>query len=142
MSQKKNSTQNLNKVIFIRIYDVNKDLPIISREGYTDQDRYMMYGGDSIPEIFKVYVVMLVTKYKTTQFGTEGEKMYVLLGPDMDTSNPRYLFPSHDTWVKLPAEEGNGEFMKELEARQREGGRMGLNESTQTNQPLREVMRL
>ncbi len=122
---------------FIRIYDVNKDLPIISREGYTDQDRYMMYGGDSIPEIFKVYVVMLVTKYKTTQFGTEGEKMYVLLGPDMDTSNPRYLFPSHDTWVKLPKEEGHDEFMKELETRQREGGRMGLNESTQTNQPLK-----
>ena len=144
---KTNPTQTLNEAKqefnpelkqgdFIRIYDVNKDLPIISREGYTDQDRYMMYGGDSIPEIFKVYVVMLVTKYKTTQFGTEGEKMYVLLGPDMDTSHPRYLFPSHDTWVKLPKEEGNDEFMKELETRQREGGRMGLNESTQTNQPL------
>ena len=73
---------------FIRIYDVDKDSPLISQKGYTDQDRYMMYGGDSVPEIFKVYVVMLVTKYKTTQFGKEGEKMYVLMGPDMNPSRP------------------------------------------------------
>ena len=122
---------------FVRIYDVDKVSPVISREGYVTQDRYMLYGGDSIPEMFKVYVVMLVTKHKVTQSGTEGEKMYVLLGPDMDTSRPLYLFPSHDTWVKLPEEEGNGEFMKELKTRQREVERMGLNESTQTNQPLK-----
>jgi len=110
---------------FIRIYDVDKDSPIISREGYIDQDRYMMYGGDSIPEIFKVYVVMLVTKYKTTQFGREGEKMYVLMGPDMDPSRPYYIFPSHDTWVKVPKEEGLEAFKEGLESYRR----MHLNES-------------
>ncbi len=145
---KTNPTQTLNETKqefnpelkqgdFVRIYDVDKVSPVISREGYVTQDRYMLYGGDSIPEMFKVYIVMLVTKHKVTQSGTEGEKMYVLLGPDMDTSRPLYLFPSHDTWVKLPEEEGNGEFMKELETRQREVERMGLNESTQTNQPLK-----
>jgi len=110
---------------FIRIYDVDKDSPIISREGYTDQDRYMMYGGESIPEIFKVYVVMLVTKYKTTQFDKEGEKMYVLMGPDMNPSRPYYIFPSHDTWVKLPKEEGMEAFKEGIESYHR----MNLNES-------------
>ena len=110
---------------FIRIYDVDKDSPIISREGYTDQDRYTMYGGDSIPEIFKVYVVMLVTKYKTTQFGREGEKIYVLMGPDMNPSRPYYIFPSHDTWVKVPKEEGLEAFKEGLESYHR----MHLNES-------------
>ena len=118
---------------FIRIYDVDKDSPIISREGYTDQDRYMMYGGESIPEIFKVYVVMLVTKYKTTQFGREGEKMYVLMGPDMNPSRPYYIFPSHDTWVKLSKEEGMEAFKEGIESYHR----MNLNESTETNQPLK-----
>jgi len=141
---KTNPTQTLNEAKqefnpdlkegdFIRIYDVDKDSPIISREGYTDQDRYMMYGGESIPEIFKVYVVMLVTKYKTTQFDKEGEKMYVLMGPDMNPSRPYSIFPSHDTWVKLPKEEGMEAFKEGIESYHR----MNLNESTETNQPLK-----
>ncbi len=132
------SKQELNPELkqgdFIRIYNVDKDPPIISREGYTDQDRYMMYGGDSIPEIFKVYVVMMATTHK--RMGREGEKnekIYVLLGPDMNTSRLVYLIPTHDTWVKLSREEGMEEFKNELESY----NRMNLNESTETNQPLK-----
>jgi hypothetical protein len=132
------SKQELNPELkqgdFIRIYNVDKDPPIISREGYTDQDRYMMYGSDSVPQIFKVYVVMMATTHK--RMGREGEKnekIYVLLGPDMNTSRLVYLIPTHDTWVKLSREEGMEEFKNELESY----NRMNLNESTETNQPLK-----
>ena len=124
------SKQELNPELkqgdFIRIYNVDKDSPIISREGYTDQDRYMMYGGDSIPEIFKVYVVMMSTTHK--RMGREGEKnekIYVLLGPDMNTRRLVYLIPTHDTWVKIPREEGMEEFKDNLESHRR----MNLDES-------------
>ena len=55
------------------------------------------------------------------------------MGPDMNPSRPYYIFPSHDTWVKLPKEEGMEAFKEGIESYHR----MNLNESTQTNQPLK-----